>query len=83
MDKDTNRQSDIIFAPNENLFPSHMDMEIETNKSKIHNTMNQSSLVTYSKITCCICSAIIEANERGTCEACEKKNMDITALRSS
>ena len=79
MDKDTNRQSDIIFAPNENLFPSHMDMEIETNKSKFHNTMNQSSLVTYSKITCCICSAIIEANERGTCEACEKKNMDITA----
>ena len=40
--------------------------------------MNKSSMITYSKIVCCICSALIDANPRGICEACEKKNIDIT-----
>ena len=33
--------------------------------------------MTYSKIVCCLCSAIIDANPRGTCEACFRKSLSI------
>ena len=35
-------------------------------------------MLTYSKIVCCICGITIDANSEGICEACAKKNIDIT-----
>ena len=39
--------------------------------------IDRSSMMTYSKIVCCLCSAVIDANLRGTCEACLKKSLNI------
>ena len=39
--------------------------------------IDRSSMMTYSKIVCCLCSAVIDANPRGTCEACFKKSLNI------
>ena len=39
--------------------------------------IDRSSMTTYSKIVCCLCSAVIDANPRGTCEACLKKSLNI------
>ena len=39
--------------------------------------IDRSSMMTYSKIVCCLCSAIIDANPRGTCEACLRKSLNI------
>ena len=39
--------------------------------------IDRSSMMTYSKIVCCLCSAVIDANPRGTCEACLKKSLNI------
>ena len=39
--------------------------------------IDRSSMMTYSKIVCCLCSAIIDANPRGTCEACFRKSLNI------
>lgn len=40
--------------------------------------LDRSSMMTYSKIVCCLCSAVIDANPTGICDACAKKNIDIT-----
>lgn len=70
--------SNIILAPDVNRFTPNID--IEMNKSQLGNTtMNRSSMITYSKIVCCVCSATIDANSRGICEACEKKSIDISS----
>lgn len=70
--------SNIILAPDVNRFTPNID--IEMNKSQLGNTtMNRSSMITYSKIVCCVCSASIDANSRGICEACEKKSIDISS----
>ena len=42
-------------------------------------SQNESSIKTYSRIVCCICSASIEANSQGICEACQRKNIDISS----
>ena len=39
--------------------------------------IDRSSMMTYSKIVCCLCSAVIDANIRGTCEACFRKSLSI------
>ena len=39
--------------------------------------IDRSSMMTYSKIVCCLCSAVIDANPRGTCEACFRKSLNI------
>jgi len=39
--------------------------------------IDRSSMMTYSKIVCCLCSAVIDANPRGTCEACLRKSLNI------
>ncbi len=39
--------------------------------------IDKSSMMTYSKIVCCLCSAVIDANPRGTCEACFRKSLSI------
>lgn len=70
--------SNIILAPDVNRFTPNID--IEMNKSQLGNTtMNRSSMITYSQIVCCVCSATIDANSRGICEACEKKSIDISS----
>jgi len=40
--------------------------------------LNRSSMMTYSKIICCICSALIEANIKGMCETCARSEINIT-----
>ena len=40
--------------------------------------LNRSSMMTYSKIVCCICSALIEANIKGMCETCARSEINIT-----
>ena len=54
--------------------------EIALNNPKLKNnqSINSSSMLTYSKIVCCICGITIDANSEGICEACAKKNIDIT-----
>ena len=39
--------------------------------------IDRSSMMTYSKIVCCLCSAVIDANPRGICEACFRKSLNI------
>ena len=39
--------------------------------------IDRSSMMTYSKIVCCLCSAVIDANPHGTCEACFRKSLSI------
>ena len=41
--------------------------------------LDRSSMMTYSKIVCCLCSAVIDANPSGICEICAKKNIDIVS----
>ena len=51
----------------------------QNNKKLINNqSINASSMITYSKIVCCICGITIDANREGICEICAKKNIDIT-----
>ena len=39
--------------------------------------IDRSSMMTYSKIVCCLCGMVIDANPRGTCEACFRKSLNI------
>jgi nonsense-mediated mRNA decay protein 3 len=41
--------------------------------------LDKTSMMTYSKIVCCLCSAVIDANPSGICEVCAKKNIDIVS----
>ena len=72
---DSQTSNNIIITPNFSKFTSEIPMEQENEKITITN----SSMQTYSKIICCICGASIEANSRGICETCERKNIDITS----
>ena len=67
--------SNVLITPNFSKFIE--DLPMEQDKSE-NITINNSSMQTYSKIVCCICGASIEANSRGICPTCEKKNIDIT-----
>ena len=40
--------------------------------------IDKSSMMTYSKIVCWMCSAIIDANPQGICQACSKKKLDLS-----
>jgi nonsense-mediated mRNA decay protein 3 len=42
------------------------------------SVLNRSSMMTYSKIVCCVCSAIIDANSKGMCSTCAKTEVNIT-----
>lgn len=77
-----NKKSDnILFKPNLDLI--ELDEEqITTKKQDLGNTMNRSilnrsSMMTYGKILCCICSIQIEANPQGMCGACAKSQVNI------
>ena len=74
MEVETNNEN-VIFEPKY----IKLDKD-ETEQNNINNNqlMNASSMVTYSKIICCICGIAMDANSEGICEACAKKNIDIT-----
>ena len=65
----------IIFEPK---YIKLDDDGIASNNNNNNKTINASSMLTYSKIVCCICGVSMDANREGICEACAKKNIDIT-----
>ena len=67
----------VIFEP---TFIKVDQEEFNLNNKKLINnqSINASSMITYSKIVCCICGITIDANREGICEICAKKNIDIT-----
>ena len=69
--------NNILFEPE---FIKLDEKGISLNNNDINNnkTINASSMITYSKIVCCICGITMDANSEGICEACAKKNIDIT-----
>ena len=75
MEKENN--GNVIFEPS---YIKVDQEEIALNNPKLKNnqSINSSSMLTYSKIVCCICGITIDANSEGICEACAKKNIDIT-----
>ncbi len=54
------------------------EINLKNPQSKINQSINASSMLTYSKIVCCICGITMDANNEGICEVCAKKNIDIT-----
>ena len=74
MEVETNNEN-VIFEPK--YIKLDKD-EIEQNNINNNQLMNASSVVTYSKVICCICGIAMEANSERICEACVKKNIDIT-----
>jgi nonsense-mediated mRNA decay protein 3 len=71
-----------VETANENVIfePTYVKLDkeeigLDNNNNKI---INASSMITYSKIVCCICGVAMDANSEGICEACAKKNIDIT-----
>ena len=67
----------VIFEPSY-IKVDNEDIDLNNPKSKYNQSVNASSMLTYSKIVCCICGITIDANSEGICEACAKKNIDIT-----
>ena len=67
----------VIFEPSY-IKVDNEDIDLNSPKSKYNQSVNASSMLTYSKIVCCICGITIDANSEGICEACAKKNIDIT-----
>jgi len=74
------KENNILFKPDINklyeqiLTDSGNNKEVNTSMS----IMNRSSMMTYSKIVCCVCSAIIDANAKGMCNACARTEINIT-----
>jgi len=76
MEVETNNNNNVIFEPQ--YIKLDKD-EYNKNSNNINNqSINASSMITYSKIVCCICGVVMDANNEGICEACAKKNIDIT-----
>ena len=76
MEVETNNNDNVIFEPQ--YIKLDKD-EFNKNSNNINNqSINASSMITYSKIVCCICGVVMDANNEGICEACAKKNIDIT-----
>ena len=76
MEVEKNNEDNIIFEPTYLKLDS--DGIADQNNIPNNKTINASSMVTYSKIICCICGVSMDANSEGICEACAKKNIDIT-----
>ena len=76
MEVEANNNNNVIFEPQ--YIKLDKD-EYNKNSNNINNqSINASSMITYSKIVCCICGVVMDANNEGICEACAKKNIDIT-----
>ena len=76
MEVEKNNEDNIIFEPTYLKLDS--DGIADQNNIPNNKTINASSMITYSKIICCICGVSMDANSEGICEACAKKNIDIT-----
>ena len=71
MEVETNNNNNVIFEPQ--YIKLDKD-EFNKNSNNINNqSINASSMITYSKIVCCICGVVMDANNEGICEACAKK----------
>ena len=72
----------ILFKPDMNKFfhdniPSNPNMTQATNINA-SSVLNRSSMMTYSKIICCVCSVPIDANVKGMCDTCSRSEVNIT-----
>ena len=74
MEVETNNSENVLFEPT-HIKLDKEEIGLDNNNNK---TINASSMITYSKIVCCICGISMDANSEGICEACAKKNVDIT-----
>lgn len=56
------------------------DNNPDINMTQLNQTsiLNRSSMMTYGKIICCICSAEIDATRKGMCDTCARQQIDIT-----
>ena len=73
----TTNTNNILYTPQ---FPSYQQQpQSQPHSQHAQSFINQSSLIEYANIVCCICSAPIPANPRGICDACEKKSIDISS----
>jgi NMD protein affecting ribosome stability and mRNA decay len=87
MQIDLENNKNVLFRPNKNFTP--MEEEVSTTNfqepikvnpmmNATQSILNRSSMMTYSKIVCCLCSAIIDANSKGMCNTCAKNETNIT-----
>lgn len=82
IDIDTNintNGSNILFKPKsfvEEIDENHINTHDIMNNSR--SILTKSSMMTYGKIICCLCSAVIEANPSGMCTACANSQINIT-----
>ena len=65
----------VIIEPN---FIKFDNKQIDINQNINNQSINASSMLTFSKIVCCICGTTMDANAEGICDVCAKKNIDIT-----
>ena len=77
MEVETNNSENVLFEPT-HIKLDKEEIALDNNNNQINKTINASSMITYSKIVCCICGISMDANSEGICEACAKKNVDIT-----
>ena len=66
--------NNILYTPQFNTYQQQ-----QPQPQQQQSFINQSSLIEYANIVCCVCSAPIPANPRGICDACEKKSVDISS----
>ncbi len=80
IDQDTKiSQENVLFKPDMSKIFQETSNHPNSNLTMTNaSIMNRSSMMTYSKIICCICSATIDANERGMCNACARNEITIT-----
>lgn len=80
VENNSTKENNILFKPDRSKLFEQIVSE-GVNKNEINasmSIMNRSSMMTYSKIVCCICSAIIDANAKGMCNTCARTEVDIT-----
>ena len=70
----TTNTNNILYTPQFNTYQQQ-----QPQPQQQQSFINQSSLIEYANIVCCVCSAPIPANPRGICDACEKKSVDISS----
>ena len=85
VENSSTNESNILFKPDKSkLFEQiagesgNSNLPVQNNLNITGTIMNRSSMMTYSKIVCCICSAIIEANAKGMCSTCARTEVNIT-----
>lgn len=85
VENNSTNESNILFKPDKSkLFEQiagesgSSNLPVQNNLNITGTIMNRSSMMTYSKIVCCLCSAVIEANAKGMCSTCAKTEVNIT-----